>query len=292
MSTESGKEIAIDYDKAVDAYLRSLTPENLMEAPPQATQRSITLASLALVSDDRSDVQVFNELLVQYPHPSGQRRRPRQVVPDNAVMVWPEPLQIERSFNLVEQPCKPFWVMEYVSKTNERKDYEESMHKYEHELKVPYYLLFVPEEQELTLYRHNGEKYFSVQPNEHGRYAIPELEMEVGVLDGWVRFWYRGALLPLPAELKRELDKVRREAEQEKKRAEQEKKRAEQEKKRAEQEKKRAEQEKKRAEQEKKRAEKARAEAEREKKRAEAAEAEAERLRKLLAQIQQGRQPE
>jgi hypothetical protein len=83
------------------------------------------------------------------------------------------------------------------------------MYKYEHELKVPYYLLFVPEEQELTLYQHTGEKYVSVKPNEHGRYPIPKLELELGLLEGWVRFWFRGKLLPLPAELQQELNEVR-----------------------------------------------------------------------------------
>ena len=38
-----------------------------MEATPQATQREITLESLALVRAARSDFHLFNELLVQYP---------------------------------------------------------------------------------------------------------------------------------------------------------------------------------------------------------------------------------
>jgi hypothetical protein len=93
------------------------------------------------------------------------------------------------------------------------------MHKYEHELKVPYYLLFVPDEQELTLYRHSGPKYLSVQPDTHGRYALPEVEMEIALLDGWVRFWYQGSLLPLPAELERARDAAHQRAEKEARRA-------------------------------------------------------------------------
>src|SRR6266849_5832641 len=64
------------------------------------------------------------------------------------------------------------------------------------ELKVPYYLLFVPDEQELSLYHHTGDRYVSIQPNDHGRYALPELELESGLLGGWVRYWFRGELLP------------------------------------------------------------------------------------------------
>jgi len=159
----------------------------------------------------RADIQVFNELLVQYPF--GREQRIRQVVPDNMAVVHDEPIKAEGSFDVPLQPVRPFWVLEYVSKSNRRKDYEDSMRKYEHELKVPYYLLFVPDVQELTLYRHNRRKYVTTRPNEHGRYPLKELELELAILDGWVRFWFRGELLPLPAELQRALDQALRRAE-------------------------------------------------------------------------------
>jgi hypothetical protein len=100
-------------------------------------------------------------------------------------------------------------VLEYVSKNNRRKDYDDNMRKYEQELKVPYYMLFVPDEQELTLYRHTGEKYSTVFPNEEGRYSIPELQIELAILDGWVRYWYRGEVLPLPADLMNQLNETK-----------------------------------------------------------------------------------
>jgi hypothetical protein len=53
---------------------------------------------------------------------------------------------------------------------------------------VPYYLLFYPDNQELTLFQHTGRRYRTVEPNEHGRYPIPDLDIEVGLLDGWVRY--------------------------------------------------------------------------------------------------------
>jgi hypothetical protein len=152
----------------------------------------------------------------------------------------------ETSFNLPLEPAGPFWVLEYVSKSNKRKDYEDNFDKYEIELKVPYYLIFYPEIQELTLYRHDGTKYVTVPPNEHGRYPIPEVKIEVALLDGWVRYWFEGELLPLPAELQRDLDEAKRQAERERERAEQEKRRAEEERERAERERERAEQERRR----------------------------------------------
>ena len=135
----------IAYEEYAQEYLRSLPPEHFMEATAQATQREITLSSLALLKARRSDVQVFNELLVQYPRRG--KRKPGQVVPDNMIVKHDKPIEAEGSFDVPLQPTRPFWMLEYVSKSNERKDYEDSRKKYEKELKVPYYLLFVPESE-------------------------------------------------------------------------------------------------------------------------------------------------
>jgi Uma2 family endonuclease len=225
MSTaKPGPLLRIAYEEAAEAYLRSLPPEHFMEATAQGTQRKITLESLDLVNARRPDVQIFNELLVQYP--LGRHQEIRQVVPDNMVVVHPEPIQAVGSFDLPFQPVGPFWMLEYVSKRTKRKDYEDNFDRYENELKVPYYLLFYPDTQDLTLYRHTNKKYVSVKANEHGRHPIPQLDLEVALLDDWVRFWYQGELLPLPADLQRELDEVRQQLAEAKRQAKKEKRRA------------------------------------------------------------------
>jgi len=218
--------LEVAYEEAAQAYLRSLPPEHFMEATAQATQRKITVQSMDLLKLQRPDVQTFNELLVQYPRP-GQRRF-GQVVPDNMVVVTKETIRADSSYNVPLEPAPPFCVMEYVSKHNKRKDYEESFNKYERELKVPFYLVFYPDNQELTLYRHNGRRYVSVKPNDEGRLAIPALDLEIGLLDGWVRYWHKGELLPITAELQQNLDEARRVAEAEKRRADDQQRRAEQ----------------------------------------------------------------
>lgn len=205
--------LSLEYAEYAEQYLRSLPPEHFMEATGQSTQRKITLESLDLVHALRPEVQVFNELLVQYPLP--RQKRPGQVVPDNMVVLHKEPIKADGSYNVPLQPVPPFWVLEYVSKHNKRKDYEDNMQKYERELKVPYYLMFYPDDREVTLYRHTGRKYVSVKPDEQGRLALPQLELEMMLLDGWVRYWYQGELLPLPADLLRDRDEARRVAEQE-----------------------------------------------------------------------------
>jgi Uma2 family endonuclease len=200
--------LEIAYAEAAREYARNLPLEHFMESIGQSTQRKITVESLDLVHARRPEVQVFSELLVQYPH--GKGNSPRQVVPDNMVVIHPEPIKAEGSYDVPFQPVKPFWVMEYVSKNNKRKDYEDSFQKYERDLKVPYYLVFYPENQELTLFRHSKGRFVTVKPNSHDRFPIPKLELEMGLLGDWLRFWFQGELLPLPADLQRDLDATRK----------------------------------------------------------------------------------
>lgn len=194
------------YEEAEQRYLASLPPEHFMEATDHARQREITLESFAVIREARPDIQCFNELLVQYPQ---KNKKNGQVVPDNFVVIHPKPIQARGSFNTPLQPVKPFLVLEYVSKYNVRKDYEDNFKHYEKELKVPYYLLFYPDGEEMTLFHLGEKKYAAVPPNAAGRRPIPELELEVALLDKWVRYWFRGELVPLPGDLLKERDAAR-----------------------------------------------------------------------------------
>jgi Uma2 family endonuclease len=200
--------VDIEYDNAAQAYLRSLSPGHSTEATPQATQRTIFLESFDLLRTQRPGVQFYNRLLVQYPF--GRPPVIRQVVPDNMVVLSEKPLRAVTSFNLPVQPVWPFWVLDYVSRSGRHQDYEDRYHKYEKELKVPYFLVFCPDNQDLGLYRYAKRGYQELLPDANGRYPVPELELEVGLLDGWVRLWHRGALLSLPAELRSQLVDTRR----------------------------------------------------------------------------------
>jgi Uma2 family endonuclease len=194
------------YAKAAKAYMRGLPLEHFAETTDQATQREITLASLDLLEGRRPEVQTFNELLVQFPSGAGQE--PRQVVPDNMVVVHEQPIKVDLSFDIPLQPARPLLVLDYISEGSRRKDYDEHVKVYERKLKVPFYLAFYPDKQNVCLYRHGGRKYARVRSNKHGRYSIPNLELEVGLRDGWMRYWHRGSLLLLPAEMCQELDKL------------------------------------------------------------------------------------
>ncbi len=242
----------LEYEEAAQAYLRSLPLEHFMESTAQSKQRGATDAMCEIIHLDWPAFQCFGELLVQYPH--GTTQVIRQVVPDNMIFVHPEPIKALSSFNVPLQPVKPFWVLEYVSKNNKRKDYDDNFEKYEKELKVPYYLTYFPDNEELTLHRLTRQGYRTVKPNKHGRYPIPQLEIEVGLIDGWVRFWFRGKLVPLPAELQTELEATRRLLDEERRQLEEERRQLDEERRRVEEERGRADREKDRADREKDRA--------------------------------------
>jgi Uma2 family endonuclease len=196
---------AEEYDRTAAEYLARLPLEHFMEATPQSTQREISTASFALLRKARADFCYFSELLVQYFHEGNLR----QVVPDNMVVLGTLTDKRRSNYATELEPFPLFWTLEYVSATNQRKDYVDSFQKYEQELQIPYYLTFAPDDQDLRLHRHDGVCYVLVQANQKRRYPLAEVELEVGLLDGWVRYWYRGELLPIPVELQDQIQQLR-----------------------------------------------------------------------------------
>lgn len=199
------------YARIASDYCRSLSLEHFAESTGQSTQRKITLESLALVHAKWSEFQVFNELLILYPLTEADLKRPTRVCPDNMVIVHDEPIEAKGSFNVPLQPAGPTLILEYVSTENKRKDYVDNRRLYANDLQVPYYLLFEPETQKLTVFRLSGKKYVAVKPNKSGRLEIPPLKLEVAIRDGWVRFWFEGELLPLPGDLMKENEELKKE---------------------------------------------------------------------------------
>lgn len=190
----------IFYERAARDYCESLPLEHFMESTPQQAQRKITLTSFELIHAARPDVWCYNELLIQYPV-NGDIRDLDRVVPDNLIVLHDRELNGTGSFNTPFEQARLLMAMEYVSPSSRLKDYEANLPKYEF-LRMPYYLIFEPEMKELVLFRLNRKRSFlSVKPNEADRYDIPELDLEVGLHEDWMRFWFRGRLLPLPAEL-------------------------------------------------------------------------------------------
>ncbi|MGH7172203.1 MAG: Uma2 family endonuclease [Gemmataceae bacterium] len=226
-STNPHSLSAAKYEQYAKAYMRSLPLEHYAESTGQSGQRAITLKSLSVLRARLPEVQVFNELLLQYHH--GRDSQLRQVVPDNMVLVWNEPIKANLSFDLPLQPVRPLWVLDYLSKYTKRKDYKDHFRKYERELKVPFYLRIDTDHHQFTLFHHTGQKYVPIKPNAKGRLELGELNLEIGLLDEAVRYWYQGDLLLLPGELLREIEKNRRLIEEAKQLADEAKQRTEEE---------------------------------------------------------------
>ncbi len=211
------QELETLYERLANEYCRDLPLEHFMESTDQANQRKITLESLDLVTAQWPEFQVFSELLILYPLTDADLKKPTRVCPDNMVIVHDEPIKAKGSFNVPLQPAGPTLILEYVSTENKRKDYVDNRRRYANDLQVPYYLLFEPEAQKLTVFKLSGKKYVAVKPNPADRLEIPPLKLEVAILDGWVRFWFEGGLLPLPGDLMKERDAAKAENEELKK---------------------------------------------------------------------------
>jgi len=193
-----------DYERDAREYYLSLTLEDFMEATPQSTQREITLASLNGLKASLGDIGYFNELLVQSRHLDELEK----IVPDNMIVLGDPGLHKRKSYMVEFEQCPVYVVLEYVSDDPD-KDYEKNFQRYQSIFKIPYYLIFDPDQQSLLLYRLRDGRYMPVEPDAKGRIPIQRLELEIGLLDGWVRFWFRGELIPVTAELRDQMNKMR-----------------------------------------------------------------------------------
>ncbi len=195
----------IFYDAQARAYQETLPLEHYMESPHQQMQRRITLASFDLIHAARPDIWCHNELLVQYPQ-SDVVRDIGRVVPDNLILVAARPIQGRIAFNTPYEAGDMVMAMEYVSEESKKKDFETNMTRYER-LKIGHYLIFDPVAKTVHLFKRSRVRkaYLPVKPKRSGRYPVPPLELEMGVYDDWLRYWFRGRLLPLPGELDEQL---------------------------------------------------------------------------------------
>jgi Uma2 family endonuclease len=218
-----------EFEQSALDYYASLTLEDFMESTDQHTQSKITDASLDLVTRRWPEFQCLGELLIQYMHED----RIRKIVPDHLVLLSGVTIDKRRSLNLPYEDVRLIVVMEYVSDVNPKKDYRDSFVRYEQQLRVPYYLTFQPVEQDLRLHVHDGTAYVRAEPNDWGRLAIPELQLEAALLDGWTRFWFQGQLLPIPKEYDELMERQAMETRRQSERAVEAENRVEQEKQRA-----------------------------------------------------------
>ena len=116
-----------------------------------------------------------------------------QVVPDNMIVVHSEVLHPEGSYDTAFEPAPPFCVLEYVSNSNKRKDYDDNMRNVPARIESAVLSPLLPRWAGTDAFHHNNKrKYISVKPNEYDRLAISELELEVAIFDGSVTLLVSG----------------------------------------------------------------------------------------------------
>lgn len=190
-------QMRLDY--AAAAYAHAEASCHVEVDALQARQRQITAWSLAVVAGVRPDIQTFTAVLIQYGPPG--RDDPEQIVPDNFVVRAAKPIEARDHYDVPFQPARPFVVFEYPSTPLQRKRIGRRVGQYEHNLAVPYVVRFDPESGQLAVQHLIGSLLVPCDISAAGRAGIPELELELGVIDGVLRFWFRGELVPLPAEV-------------------------------------------------------------------------------------------
>jgi len=175
--------------------------------------------------------------------------------------------EVSRSYTPNLQGDLPVIVLEFLSETEGGEYSTTSTYPpgkyfyYEQILQVPNYGIFDPKTGELELRRlGNQQRYALVSPNSEGRFWIPEMDLYLGVWQGyretletyWLRWWDKQGNLLLWSTEKREQAEQRAEAERQ--RAEAERQRADAGEQRAEAERQRADAGEQRAEAERQRA--------------------------------------
>jgi Uma2 family endonuclease len=152
--------------------------------------------------------------------------------------------QVRRSYVLWQELVPPLIVLEYVSGDgSEERDQTPGEGKfwvYERRIRPAFYGIYEVDPGRVEMYHLIEDRFEQMAANEHGRYPLMSLGVELGIWQGtfanyelpWLRWWdAQGNLLPTPEE---EAERQRQRAEHEHQRAEQERQRAEQERQQAE----------------------------------------------------------
>lgn len=153
--------------------------------------------------------------------------------------------QVRRSYVLWKEKLAPLIILEFASNDGaEERDRTPRQGKfwiYERVVRAPYYGIFEVVTGLLEVYRLIDGRYRLMTPNEHGRYPIAPLGVELGVWQGayqnvethWLRWWdMEGNLLPIgheQADTERQLkEQAQHQAEQAQRQAEQAQRQTEQ----------------------------------------------------------------
>lgn len=147
--------------------------------------------------------------------------------------------QMRRSYVLWKESIPPYIAIEFVSGTGaEERDntpWQGKFWVYETVIRPAYYAIYEVQKASVELYELYTNRYQRMSPNHHGRFAIGQLGVELGIWQGyyknvelpWLRWWDAAGNLLLTGEERASVEASR--ADQAQARADQEQARADQE---------------------------------------------------------------
>jgi Uma2 family endonuclease len=134
------------------------------------------------------------------------------LAPDWFVVLGVPPLldgMLRRSYVLWQERVHPYVALEFVSRTGaeerDRTPNEGKFWIYENRIRPQFYGIYEVNPGRIEMYHLAGDSFVRMEPNERGRYHLPDLDVELGIWNGeylganlpWMRFFTRdGALLP------------------------------------------------------------------------------------------------
>lgn len=186
------------YRHAAEEFRASRPPQELGEGVSHNTQSRITLDSLTVLRRRHPGFTVYGELMIVYDDAG----KLKQVTPDNAVALVPSDDPRRLSWNWEHESRPLLMVLDSLSP---RKDYAAARKVYEH-LRIPYIVAFNLSDKTLEVRHESDQGSVLLEPDPHGRFEIPELNIKLGVFDGWVRFWHQDRLLPIAEEQDEQLE--------------------------------------------------------------------------------------
>ena len=159
---------------------------------------------------DRNDFYISGNLTVYY---SAKQTKKRDFRGPDVFVVLGTQKRDRRSWTIWEEEGKyPNVVIELLSNSTAAVDRGKKKDLYQTIWRLPEYYWFHPETLEFAGFRLVSGQYEAIAPNESGRLKSTQLNLELGIYDGKLR-WFSatGELIPLPEEVERQ---AREQAEQ------------------------------------------------------------------------------
>jgi Uma2 family endonuclease len=196
-SDESTQLIAKTFDEVILPPTNLDSDEPNLETDFHREQIDLLIRLLKYWWQERHDFYISGNLTVYY---SSQQTRHREFLGPDIFIVLDTEKRDRRSWTIWEEGGKyPNVVIELLSNSTAAIDKGKKKELYQTIWRLPEYYWFHPETLEFAGFRLINGTYEPMTPNEAGRLRSEELDLELGINEGKLRwFTSEGELIPLP----------------------------------------------------------------------------------------------